>query len=273
MAFTDHCDLFGAVHEDGLNLIARHVMRKRPSLFNYGTQAVANNPALLCAPINAAPEVSEKGNPLLTVEDPLPVLGTNGLLGLNFCAQLVAARIDLHPGGIFELPPELSPPLAEQRLAVHARVCAGIGCPPDEILDNFTPSPGTAPSGAPILQLPPAVIPTRSLECFCLQLFAVAHLETAGATGNQFVAGRLDGLEIVDVRPVALESSLECYLRLLIRLVILPRLSVALGKLVLEVGKLATVTLSATATSAALPNNPAIEGDQLEVCIDMEVKP
>ena len=35
MAFTDNCDLYAAVHEDGINLIARHILRQRPSLFNY----------------------------------------------------------------------------------------------------------------------------------------------------------------------------------------------------------------------------------------------
>jgi hypothetical protein len=28
-AFTDNCDLFAAVHEDGINRVARHIMRQR----------------------------------------------------------------------------------------------------------------------------------------------------------------------------------------------------------------------------------------------------
>ena len=32
MALTDNCDLYGAVHEDGVNRIIRHIMRQRPSL-------------------------------------------------------------------------------------------------------------------------------------------------------------------------------------------------------------------------------------------------
>ena len=43
MAFTDNCDLYAAVHEDGVNLVIRHIMRQRPSLFNYGTSDVAHN--------------------------------------------------------------------------------------------------------------------------------------------------------------------------------------------------------------------------------------
>jgi hypothetical protein len=77
MALTDNCNLFCAIQEDGINQLIRHIRRKRPSLFNYGTQAVADNPDLLCEPIDFAPELIAKGNPLITVEDPLPVFGTN----------------------------------------------------------------------------------------------------------------------------------------------------------------------------------------------------
>ena len=37
MAFTDHSDLFAAVHEHGINTTIGHLMRQRPSLFNYAT--------------------------------------------------------------------------------------------------------------------------------------------------------------------------------------------------------------------------------------------
>ena len=49
MALTDQSDIFASVTEDGLNRFAEHIMRKRPSLFNYGTQFVADNwQKLLC---------------------------------------------------------------------------------------------------------------------------------------------------------------------------------------------------------------------------------
>jgi hypothetical protein len=40
MAFTDHCDIFIAVLEAGINRVLTHVRRQRPSMFNYGSQAV-----------------------------------------------------------------------------------------------------------------------------------------------------------------------------------------------------------------------------------------
>ena len=52
MAFTDNCDLFGAVHEDGVNRVIRHIMRQRPSLFNYATADVAPHAGLWCAKVD-----------------------------------------------------------------------------------------------------------------------------------------------------------------------------------------------------------------------------
>ena len=37
MAFTDHSDLFAAVHENGINATIGQLMLQRPSLFNYAT--------------------------------------------------------------------------------------------------------------------------------------------------------------------------------------------------------------------------------------------
>jgi hypothetical protein len=74
MAFTDNADLFASVAEDGVNLIVRHVMRQRPSLVNDGTAWVAAAPSQrLCQPIDPAPDVSSRQNPLLIIMDPIPI--------------------------------------------------------------------------------------------------------------------------------------------------------------------------------------------------------
>ena len=51
---------------------------------------------------------------------------------IDFCVQLVNGAVDFHPGNVFPLPPELGV-LAAQRFAIGARVCAGLGCPPDDL--------------------------------------------------------------------------------------------------------------------------------------------
>ena len=139
MAFTDHSDLFGSVHEDGINLIVRHIMQQRPSLFNYATQTFHENSHLFCNPIVAAPSVLKKGNPLFTEQAPLPIFGAPVPIGLNFCVQLTDVEIDFHPTSVFDLPGELGGSLDPQRFALHAKACAGIDCPSDELIDQLIP--------------------------------------------------------------------------------------------------------------------------------------
>lgn len=295
MALTDNSDLYGAIHEEGINRVAQHIMRQRPSLFNYGTALVAATPELLCEKIDPAPAVIQKANPLITVEDPLPVLGTNGAVAVDFCFQLTEAQVDFHPGNVITLPPELSPPLGAQHFAINARVCGGLGCPSRDIVDAIPPPPPPEEEGkerpptkdwernispsnpvsaavlvAPPEILPPTVLPTKELRCFCLDLFVVGHIEVTGPVGNEELLGKVDGLEIVDIKPDGLENSLECYLNLLLQLVILPRVSFAIPKMIFNILNLATITLSASTT---VPNNPAIEDDQLKVFIDLGVSP
>jgi hypothetical protein len=273
VAFTDNCDIFGSLHEDGVNLAGRHVMRQRPSLFNYGTAQVAANRKLWCEPkVDVAPDVLNFANPIMTVVPLLPLANT--AYGVNYCLQITKAEVDFHPGNVFTLPPELSP-LPTQHFAAHAVVCAGIGCPPRDIVDRLEPATPTGskePTGASDRDRPPGPLtplPTRRLECFCLEVFVVGHVEVE----DDVLAPKLDGLEIVDIKPDGLENSLECYLELLIKLGILPQLGVAIPRFVFDILDLATVTLTDTPTSAAVPNNPAIEQHQLKVFVDVSVAP
>jgi hypothetical protein len=306
MALTDNCDLFGAIHEEGINRVAQHIMRQRPSLFNYGTELILQRRDLRCVPIEPAPGVIERGDPIMTVVDPLPVLGSIPPVALNFVFQFTQAEIDFHPGDAIALPPELSPPLDAQRFALHAQVCGGLGCPPKDVLQRFLLEQQhlleqeyrrerpqyTHPGGyrqhlatgrfiarpevkdrEPIKdrpKRPPIVLPTDRMECFCLDLFIVGHVDIVGPVGSQRLSAQLDGIEIVDLRPQEMENSIECYLSLLVQFSILPRVNVALPALVLELLNIGTVTLT---PSTAVPNNPAIEEDQLKVFIDIATAP
>lgn len=291
MAFTDHCDIFGSVHEEGFNLVLRHVGRQRPSLFNYGTELFASRPDLLCRKIDVHPEVIRRGNPVVSVQDPLPIFGTDGLFGLDFCFQITRIALDFHKGNVVNLPPESNPPLAPQHLALGIQVCGGIGCPDREIAERFgeliagrvrpigIPGAGhdrdrEKPEERPPDRPPPVrPIPGGKVICFCLDVFAVAHVEIVGSPQGPRLAIRLDGLEIVDIKPEGLENSLECYIATTLRVGILPRLRIALDKMDLELGKTAALSISPTPISASVPNNPAIEDDQIKVFIDVAVGP
>lgn len=326
MAFTDRSDLFVSIHENGINQVLQHVLHQRPSTFNYGTALVARNKQLLCAPIDPAPAVTAKNNPLLTIVDPLPLVGSDPLLGLNFVLQITRLEVDFAPGNVIALPPELNP-LGQQRFALHGQVCGGLGCPNEELIrrledlmrqreeqkaleeqrraalaatraataaanqffsgaflsaqdfaDETQYLAGRAPNDTgrivaqPDVRRPPIPIPTDRLLCFCLDFFAVGHLETISFLGKPALSPRLDGFEIVDLRPEGLEDSIECYISTLVRVVLLPKVHVELEKL-FPVSDLFTLTAFATPTSAALPFNPAIEDNQAKAFINISVGP
>src|SRR5262249_13776037 len=130
MALTDESDIFCGIHEDGFNLLVRHLMRQRPPLFNYGTAYFAQGiqkKQVLCSRIEAAKDYQ---GPLITVEDPLPIIGCPLPLGLDWCFQLGELAIDFHPGNAIALPPELGV-LGEQKFALKAKACFGLACPED----------------------------------------------------------------------------------------------------------------------------------------------
>jgi hypothetical protein len=299
MAFTDNCDLFGSVHEDAINLVVLHLMRQRPSLFNYATPLFHSLPHLFCVPIRPAQAVIDAGNPLFTEQDPLPVFGAPFPIGINFCVQITKAQIDFHPGNAIQLPPELAP-LPQQRFALRAQACAGIGCPPagvvadilpevertlveqqklavGKIKEHDRPRPPRPPRD-------PVVLPTRELICVCLDVYAVGHFEwgSVPGSGQRWLKAKLDGLEIVDLKPDKLEAAIECYVATVLRLGILPRVMVPMEKMVFDITKQAAkwgltlgkqVTLEPSAVPADVPNNPAVEDDQLKAFVKLVVTP
>lgn len=280
MAFTENCDVFGAVHERGLNRIGQHLMYQRPSLFNYGTRMFASNPdEFMCESIKAHPEVIRRNNPLVTVESPLPIAGTDGALGMNYCFQITMLKLDFHPGNSISLPPELGS-LPAQRMAMMAKVCGAIVCPDGDIIRRYEEI-----SAARFARLraekddvdrseePPSLIPIpgRHPICFCLELFGVTYFETVGPSTAKKLAIRLQDIEIVDIEPGGLENSLECYIATTIRVGILPRIRIALDTIDFALGTYANLAISPTPRSTDVPNNPAIEDDQLMAFINVGV--
>jgi hypothetical protein len=272
MAFTSNCDLFAAVHEDGVNLFIRHVMRQRPSLFNYASSDVAPNRELWCHRIDVTDDVEKFANPFFTVMPPLPVLGSvNPIVLTGFCAQLVKAQIDFHPGKTIALPPELPNPLPAQHFSLQFTACGGLVCPDDKQVlslpvgtDSLVPIPGT--HDRPKRQYDPVILRGRP-QCFCLDVFVVGRFELS-PTGH--LVGRVVGLEIVDIKPNGLEQNLECYLKTTVNVVMRQRLAIALKALALSfpLFGMGTITLAPT-PNPPVPNNPAIEDDQLKAFVTM----
>ena len=84
--------------------------------------------------------------------------------------------------------------MANQRLAAHSKVCAGLDCLGD----------------LPFLQRPPNVRPSSSkLECFCLDLYAIGGCKISGLAESQKIGLKVDDIEIVDLEPLGLENAIE----------------------------------------------------------------
>jgi hypothetical protein len=273
MALTDNCDLFVSIHEDGVNRIAGHIMRQRPSWFNFATVDVAANRELWCQIPEFTVDVTTFGDPIFTILPYLPVLGADSPpVGLGFCVQLVRAQIDFHPGNVIALPPELGPKLKEQQLAIEFRVCGGIGCPERGILDRIPVTPPRDKDERP--QIPPLVPVPGQINCFCLEVFAVGHVEREFINSVERLVVKVDGIEIVDIKPERLEANLECYVRTAVSLYLRQKLAIPLQTFFVDfpLFGLGTVSLLPTPTPP-VPHNPAIEDNQLKAFVTMKVMP
>ena len=264
MALTDHCDVFGSFHEDGFNRIINHIQLQRPSLFNYGTEDIIKNEKLRCQPIEVHSGVGQYNNPLITASPYLPIPGYSGPFGMSYIMQLTKLKIDFHPSNTIGLPPELNPPLKDQQLALSASFCVGMGCPDQRYIDEISlknPEKDDKREQRPVS--PERGFPFRKLNCFCLEIFAVLHIDRT----NNYIELKLDGLEIVDIKPEGLENILECYIETIIRLSLLPKLRMSLNKLVFEIENY--LTIEPTPISANVPFNPSVKEDKVSVFVNL----
>ncbi len=285
MALTDHCDVFASVNESAVRRVISQVTRQRPSLVNYGSAGVQQRPGLLCVAIDAHPVAIARGDVLISGLPSLPVaLTDNPALQMDWCVQLSKAALDVHPGNVFTLPPELDP-LGEQRLAAQVAICAGLGCPDERLLD-LLPIPqlsaghsasvnrfavearGTKPPDKPPPR-PPVTVPYRQLRCFCLEADLVAGADFFGPAGDQHFRGILGGLEIVDIAPQGLEDAIECYAKVVAMFGLLPKLSVPVIRFTTDLLGLAALAIEPTPSSPDVPNNPALEDDSVKLFIDL----
>ncbi|HKJ56902.1 MAG TPA: hypothetical protein VJ978_13045 [Nitriliruptoraceae bacterium] len=300
MALTDDCSIYGAVHEDGINLVLRHIMQQRPSYFNFATELFVKHPERLCVPIEPAQSVEEAANPLFRLVAPMPVLDAPRPIGLNWCFQLTEAQVDVHPLDEFGLPPEIGN-LPDQHLALRFAGCLGLGCLDDAVYDEWVaiqieevlyknahapagdaPSPGYSTQPVEEIDVPEV----GEITCFCMEVFAVLRPEW-WRIGNDDSAEyhltlHLEQLEIVDLEPDGLETIIECYVTALLRLSLLPRLTLGLRDMIFDltgplhavgVGKGKKIVLQPSPPSAAVPNNPAVEDDQLKAFVDLVITP
>ncbi len=274
MGYTDNCDLYAAVHEDGINLVAQHVMRQRPSWFNFATQYVSDHLDLACSPVAHTIDVTDHKNPLFKVVSPVPILGADSPpVGLNFCVQLVKAEVDFYPGNIFTLPAVLNPPLPQQHLAMHVQICGGMDCP-SEFLKGFLPTPTSSGEATNVQPTQEVVPPTRRLLCFCLDAYLVAHVGVQIISGKPSLVGIVDSVDVVGIKPKGLSDNVNCYLKTTFELLLKEKLIFPISTMLFDIPLLSLATITAQLTpNPPIPNNPSIDDNQLKIFITLTVAP
>ena len=285
---TSMSDIYGAISDAAANRVIRTLMTWRPSLFNYvapsqyphfdaNAQLVSIEERwLVCSQVTWPPGVDHNTFPLYTRVKPFKIDGVPGG-GIPYCAQVTDAKIDFHPSSQIALPPELDPPLDAQKFAVWLEVAAGIGCPPNEVIDALLNRKfHTHGKFQPYLDLFNSItLDVKALICFSLEVFVTGFLYTQipPDTTNPPVTEirvKVDGVEVKDLLPAGLEEAVECYIRMAIRGYVLPELILALEPIVTkELGL--TMTINPTLTSG-VPVNPAIEHNELRIWLDVDIK-
>ncbi len=271
MALTEHCSMYVSIHEEAFNHLVRHVQRQRPSLFAYATSAFEGLEAeRFCCPIEVDERVIKLKEPLFSVQDPLPVLGTPYSIGLNWCLQFTEVQLDLHPANVIDLPAQLRP-LPEQGIVLRLAGCFGLDCAeadfiaeqlklieaevvaegdllattlwskgpprderPEPPKSKDDPRKEDRPDEERGVLTPPL---SEKLRCVRLAVVAVLHAEWGEVAGQEqsYLKLKLDGLEIVDIEPSNLEDTIECYLATTLRLGVLPQLTTSMESLTLDI--------------------------------------
>jgi len=213
MSLTETSEVFVAVEESALNDLITAVCGTRPHLLNYGS------PAFVPASSVSATQMA-----------PIPFPGSPGL---QWSVRLSTPVLDLFKQDR-PLPPELSLGAGQFSLSTKVRLCV------DCAARGRNEPPGEDPKGhdhpGDDQQWPDDRDDwgkARNPMCCTLDVFAVGHLVSTWAGGQQAIGFALDAVEIVDIEPNALESVIECLLTMILRSVLA---TLSLPVTALEVG-------------------------------------
>lgn len=201
MSLTQAQTVFASVHEDAINDVLTAFCTARPHHLAYGSPAFT--------PVTTVAETA-----MAAIAFP----GVPG--GIQWRLRLSIPRIDLFKQSR-ALPPQLTLNPGQFSAAIDAELC--IECRKIRI----DPKPPRPEKGRERGQEAPkeperqAAHPLSELTCFKLQIFAVGHLEhVLSSTGEDSIAFAVDQVEIVDIKPDALESFLECLMFLILQAVL-----------------------------------------------------
>ena len=226
MSLTEAETIFASIHESALNDLLTAFCNARPRHLMYGSPAFV--PATTVA------------------ETTMPAIAFPGVTGgIQWRLRLSIPRVDLFKQSA-PLPPPLSLGPGQFSAALDAELC--IECRRLRI-DPRPPRGGDQPKDLPR----PDQHALGELSCFKLRLVAIGHIEhVLTSTGEDAIALAVDAVEIVDIKPDALESFLECLMFMILQAV-------------LAGVRLPLRALRAGAFQLALTVGPLIEDDRIKM--------
>lgn len=224
MSLTQADHVFLGVHEDGANDFLAALFTARPRLLNYASD-----------PFVAATSVA------ITLMAAIPFPGVPG--GLGWAVSFSIPELDFFPQTL-PLPPQL-PGIDINGLSVRTKVTLIVNCAECQKQDPASSKNDQSGKDVPRCKAEPTEV---TLEVFGLGRPVVSYF----GPGTGEIGFRVDAIELVDVMPDALESLLECLIRMVLQSV-------------LDTVHLPFHALSAGAFSLALTRGPEISDDQLKV--------
>src|SRR5262249_32987841 len=136
------------------------------------------------------------------------------------------------------------------------------------------PNPDADPNQPPPPPPPQVVLPPdQQLICVCLDAFAVGGLRFKEYFQHFFLEPFVDRIEIADLQPAGLESAIECVIDATLRLGFLPKLRILLKKITRDLTDAVSISVEPkpVPVSPQVPNNPALEDNEVRAFIDLEV--
>lgn len=189
MSLTKSHEVFGSIHETGINDILNAFFSTRPRYLNYGSSAYVPSTT-----VNS------------TQMSPIPFPGVPGG-GIDWAIRFSTPRVDLFDQDQ-NLPPELN--LNPGQLAVHTAAEICIDCrrkvdEEDKPRDDEEKNPREGEAKGP---------------CFKVRVAATGHLQRTWGADGDAVRIVVDQLELIDIKPDELEAIIECLLLQILRAVL-----------------------------------------------------
>lgn len=185
---------------------AHRLQQEQPALFHRATQAFVQEPSLLCREIPPAPTAGNHRRAGPGLEEPLPLLATDGQFGVEFCFQVTDWRLE--PPGRPASGPAVNMPMS---------LAGAVVCPRSD--------PPTQGAGDYCLA-----------QGFCLELLLLLDTRWVGGGHVRQLEVSLGALEMADLRPELLQDDLACYVATTLEVGIVPRIRRALDCILFELG-------------------------------------